>query len=155
MHESNTARQNDEQDVPAIDTSTDAKGRARVALRDRLIRRVLEEEFLGFARVHGEEALYLVGFETNPKRVWTRLGFDFRANVIRDRIERINRLEELALTSHERMGSFNQSESFEAFLTDARFDWKRGKIKQRAESRRLREVAGTPNPEDLLWQQIR
>jgi len=160
MYESSAARLSDEQDVSAGDTLLDAKaehGRVvltRVALRDRLILRVLEEEFLGCARAHGEEMLYLVGFEIDAKRIWNRLGFDFRFNVIRDRIERINRLKELALTSDERMGTFDLSEFFGAFLMGVRHDWKRGKIKQRAEQRRRREVTGQLNSEDLLWRQI-
>ncbi|MCE9586412.1 hypothetical protein K8R04_03780 [Candidatus Uhrbacteria bacterium] len=164
MDGSNAARSKDEQDL-LVDTDAsgevlvipeaDVQARARVILRDRLIRRVVEEEFLGFARTHGEEAMYLVGFETDAQRIWDRLGLDYRSNVIRDRVERINRLKELALDRNEHISAFIKSESFQAYVVTARFDWMRGKIKRRHEERRSREMANAPSDEDLLWKKIR
>ena len=164
MDTSSPARPSDEHDLLA-DTSAsgefpilpdlDAETRGRIALRDRLILRVLEEEFLGFAGTHGEDGLYLVGFETDANRIWSRLGLDYRSHVIRDRVERINKLEELALGRHERIPADIRSETFQCFVASARYDWKRGKIRQRYEQRRLRAIEGTPSQEDILWQRIR
>lgn len=147
-------RSNDELDVSPVDTELEVARRSRIALRDRLIKRVFEEEFLGLARAHGEDALYLVGFETDPMRIWNRLGLEYRSSVIRDRIDRINKLGVLALTGDERMVTSVDSNSFQDFLISTRHDWSRGKIKDRAERRRRRELMKTPDEEDLLWRQI-
>jgi len=157
MNSSSTAHSDDEEasgDFPIL-LDWEVDERARVAKRDRLIRRVIEEEFLGFARTHGTDTLYLVRFETDAFRIWDRIGLDYRSNVIRDRVERINRLSELALAKHERISPFIRSESFQSFISAARYDWTRGKITKRAEERRQRELIGTPSEEDLLWRKIR
>lgn len=154
MDGSAAARPQDEQEI-FVECDDTAGLRKRIAMRDQLIRRVFEEEFLGFARTHGEESLYLVGFETDALRIWDRLGLDYRSNVIRDRIERINRLEELSLSNLERIASNIKSETFQCVVAAARFDWKRGKIKRHAEERRRREINSTPSEEDLLWKKIR
>jgi hypothetical protein len=153
MDGSFAARSDDEQDVSEIDTALDAQSRNRAALRDRLIRRVFDEEFLLFAEKDRDDALYLVGFETDPIRIWNRLGFDFRARVIRERIERINKLAALSLKPGEFIGTHNHS--LQAFVAAARHDWKRGKIQLRAELRRSHKHTGHHDIEEVLWQQIR
>lgn len=132
-----------------------AEQRKRTNLRDRLARLVFEEEFISFARHRGQEEMYLVGFESDPMRIWNRLDLDRRSGMIRTRLERINGLEALALVPSEHLNRYVKSESLLALLSDVRRDWIRGKVQKRAEERRLREKSGTPNQEDLLWKQIR
>ncbi len=148
-------RIDNEADVSPVDTGQASTDRLRLTMRDRLITRVFEEEFLGLARRHGVDAIYLVGFETNPMRIWNRLGLEYRSSIICDRINRINALSALALTSDERIGASIKTEGMQSVLASVRHDWIRGKVRQREHARLKRQERNSPSKEDILWQQIR
>jgi hypothetical protein len=142
----------EDEESEAFDTSIDTERRQRLSMRDRLIRRLIEQEFLSFAYSYGMDALYLLQFESDPARVCERLRLYSRAGHIAAKIDRINVL--LELRSGEKMVSDLKSSALLTYVAQARYDWLRGKIRHRANERHRREKAGTPDAEDLAWREI-
>jgi len=133
----------------------DRVARERVALRDRLITRVFEEELLALARLSGQESLAWIGFEVDPLRLWNRLGLDHRSSFIRARIMRVNRLPELGLEPGQHIDPSTKNTALLTYLQAIRHDWQRGKVTQRHNDRLRRERQNRPSEEDRLWLRIR
>ncbi|GEM_PF-2736880 len=140
-------REEESGEYPVLQEPDQAQ-KERIVLRDKLLRRALEEELLSVAaQPGGKELLDLLCCEPNPHRFVSRLDRYFRLHVVEQRFKVMEKNLEIKNSRPVPINEHSLSDE----LGQLRFDWLRGKVQRRAEDRRRRERANTLNEEDVLW----